>query len=167
MHVAPRPLVLASSLGIVIFHSEALRTFVRFQQTRKAKREAGGQLFAALAPGRIDVLLATGPTSSAERGRYFFHPNRKEEQREITAAFRKQLHFVGDWHTHPEREPTPSGPDIAKAREIFDRSKHELNGILLVVVGTQKLPKGLWVAWITQQGVSPAWADGTLSTKSL
>jgi len=117
------------------------------------KPEAGGQLFAALKDERIDVLHATVPGEKAARGRYFFRPNRKEEQQEIKTAFQKKLHFVGDWHTHPESEPSPSSADVEKASEIFKRSKHELNGLLMVIVGTKRFPGGLWVAWVKAAGL--------------
>jgi len=150
-----QPVVFVSNFGTVTFQAEVLRTFTRFQQTGKAKPEAGGQLFASFRPGHVDVVLATEPTSGAKCGRYFFRPNRQEEQREISAAFRKHLHFIGDWHTHPEPEPTPSGLDIAKAKEIFERSAHELRGLLLVVVGTAEPTRGMWAAWVTASGISP------------
>jgi integrative and conjugative element protein (TIGR02256 family) len=159
MRRTAQPLVLVSTLGTVVFQPEVLRTFARFQQTTKTKHEAGGQLFASFELSQVNVLLATGPTSKAERGRYFFRPNRKEEQLEIAAAFIKDLHFVGDWHTHPEPEPTPSAADIAKAKGIFEKSAHELRGLLLVVIGTAEPPHGIWAGWVTRTGISPMRID--------
>lgn len=161
-----QPVVFVSSYGTVTFQPGVLRTFARFRQTGKTKPEAGGQLFASFRPGHMDIVLATGPTTSAERGRYFFRPNRQEEQREISAAFRKHLHFVGDWHIHPEPEPTPSGLDIAKAKEIFEKSAHELRGVLLVVVGTAEPARGMWAAWITASGISPMWSGDSSRSPS-
>jgi integrative and conjugative element protein (TIGR02256 family) len=155
MPQALRQLTYCSKLGTITFHRQVLQTFGNFQQTDSRKTEAGGQLFASFAEGRIDVLFATGPSKKAARGRYFFRPNRREEQEEIRAAFKEDLHFIGDWHTHPEPEPIPSSADIDKASQIFRRSKHELNGLLLVIVGTAKPPNGLWGAWITPDGISP------------
>lgn len=59
---------------------------------------------------------------------------------------RRGLHFIGDWHTHPERIPTPSRSDIRSIRQAVLRSKHHLNGFVLLIAGTEKFPTGLYVA---------------------
>ncbi len=148
MPQASRHLIYPSALGTIIFGNRVIETFKKFQQSDDTKLEAGGQLFAALNEGRIDVLHATVPGEKAARGRYFFRPNRRKEQQEIKAAFKKKLHFVGDWHTHPEPLPSPSSSDVEKASEIFRRSEHELNALLMVIMGTAGFPRGLCVAWV-------------------
>ena len=42
----------------------------------------------------------------------------------------KGLHFVGDWHTHPEAVPTPSSSDIRTIKEAVAKSRHHLHGFL-------------------------------------
>jgi integrative and conjugative element protein (TIGR02256 family) len=55
------------------------------------------------------------------------------------------LHFIGDWHTHPERVPSPSASDIRSIREAVTRSVHHLNGFVLLIAGTEAFPLGLFV----------------------
>jgi integrative and conjugative element protein (TIGR02256 family) len=146
--------VYPSPFGTIIFRGVVIETFSNFSQRDRWKPEAGGQLFASMKNDKIDVVYATGPSKNAARGRFFFHPNRKEEQLEIKSAFEKELHFIGDWHTHPELEPNPSAADVDKAVKIFKRSQHELNGLLMVIVGSASFPRGLWCAWVTKGGIS-------------
>jgi hypothetical protein len=53
---------------------------------------------------------------------------------------------VGDWHTHPEALPGPSGLDIASISDSVRKSTHALNGFLLVIVGQAEPPDGLLVS---------------------
>jgi integrative and conjugative element protein (TIGR02256 family) len=55
------------------------------------------------------------------------------------------LNFIGDWHTHPERVPSPSTSDIRSIREAVTRSTHHLNGFVLLIAGTEVFPVGLFV----------------------
>jgi integrative and conjugative element protein (TIGR02256 family) len=56
------------------------------------------------------------------------------------------LHFVGDWHTHPEAVPTPSSSDIRTINEAVAKSRHHLFGFLMIVVGSSDFPTGLHVS---------------------
>lgn len=60
--------------------------------------------------------------------------------------FAHGLHYVGDWHTHPEDNPWPSPTDLDSIVDCVRRSRHELAGFLLVIVGRLDPPAGLYVA---------------------
>ena len=59
---------------------------------------------------------------------------------------RHGLHFIGDWHTHPEKIPTPSVSDVRSISQAVTQSKHHLNGFILLVAGTEVFPLGLFIA---------------------
>jgi hypothetical protein len=59
---------------------------------------------------------------------------------------KRDLHYVGDWHTHPELAPSPSGRDLRSIEECARKSTHGLNGFLLIVVGLAPFPEGLSVS---------------------
>jgi integrative and conjugative element protein (TIGR02256 family) len=63
---------------------------------------------------------------------------------------RKGLHFVGDWHTHPEAVPTPSASDIRTIEEAVAKSPHHLHGFLMIVVGSGDFPIALHVSLNTE-----------------
>ena len=55
------------------------------------------------------------------------------------------LHYVGDWHTHPEPQPRPSGTDTRSFWDMFRKSRHQLAGFVMIIVGTIAPPAGLFV----------------------
>lgn len=131
----------------LILAKPVLECFARHRQTRFWHREAGGQLFARFDLPNIVVEEATGPRRTDRRTRYSYHPDRRAEQREIAARHVRGLHFIGDWHTHPEDAPTPSSRDERSMREAFAASHHVLNGFILAIIGRLELQEslGIWL----------------------
>lgn len=124
----------------VMFHLQLHR------QTRWFSREAGGQLFSGLEGGDVVIDRITGPRATDWRTRTSYRPNRVAERKEIRDQFRQGLHFVGDWHSHPEPRPTPSSTDLRSIAECVRHSVHELNGFILLIVGLAPWPDGLHVS---------------------
>lgn len=143
---------LDQSLLKVHFSDEVLWHFHTHKQDRLWKCEAGGQLFARITGDRWEIVKATGPRQADYRRRFRFFPSRKEEQLEIDRSFDDGLHYVGDWHTHPERTPTPSALDVTSMNDLVRKSKREIAGFLMVIVGTQDSARGLWVSFHTAGG---------------
>lgn len=127
----------------IIIADTVVEHLLRHRQRRCYQKEAGGQLFARLDRDRIHIVEATGPRRTDMRTRTVYQPDRRAEQTEIAERYTKGLHFVGDWHTHPDSQPLPSGRDLSSMAECFLKSAHNLNGFLLLIVGTVDLPAGL------------------------
>lgn len=130
----------------IIFPPEVLTHFQKHRQLGGHSVEAGGQLFARFEGEQIHVVEATGPCRTDRRSRFSFLPSRKREQTDIASRYRKGLHFIGDWHTHPEDVPRPSSTDIESINDCFRKSKHELSAFVLVIVGRHAPPDGLHVS---------------------
>lgn len=79
-------------------------------------------------------------------------PDRREEQEEIDSMHSRGLPFIGDWHTHPERIPTPSASDIRSIRQAVKQSKHHLNGFILLIAVTEVFPHSLFLALYDARG---------------
>ena len=137
---------IGSSAQVLVMPEAVVRKFRRYRQKRWYQSEAGGQLFARFSASRIVVEQATGPRRTDRRTRTSYVPDRTAEQREIDSRHAKGLHYVGDWHTHPEPVPGPSSLDIASISESVRKSTHALNGFLLVIVGQAEPPGGLFVS---------------------
>jgi integrative and conjugative element protein (TIGR02256 family) len=146
---------LGQNAGTLIVADEAFAVMLRFRQTRPRDREAGGQLFARFDGPNVHIVKATPPTLLDWRSRYGFRPNRQLQRRQIAKFYARGLHFVGDWHTHPESHPTPSTEDIASTQDCFRRSKHDLAAILMVVLGTAQPPDGYYVGLVDAAGIRP------------
>lgn len=131
----------------LVLSRAVLRHFQKHQQNGASSLEAGGQLFARLsALPEVIIEQATGPRPSDFRTRTLYIPDRSAEQPEIDHWHKKGLHYVGDWHTHPEGIPNPSADDTDSIRESFVKSKHTLHGFLLIIVGTTPFPNGLYIS---------------------
>lgn len=135
-----------ASSQILVLTDHVLAHFRIHRQARWHSREAGGQLFARIDGPSIVVSEATGPRPSDRRGWNRYVPDRRAEQIEITSRHKLGLDYVGDWHTHREDVPTPSETDIQNIGECVRRSRHELRGFLLIVVGRANPPLGLHVS---------------------
>ena len=137
----------------VVIADQAIRTMMRFRQTGSMQKEAGGQLFGYFDGFRTTVVEATRPKWLDRRGRAIFLPNRWLQHWEIRKRYAQGLHFIGDWHTHPEKIPHPSTVDLQNMTECFDRSVHELNAFIMIIVGTALPPEGLHVSLIKKGAV--------------
>lgn len=132
----------------LVFTSEVLAHFHRNRQRRCLSCEAGGQLFARFTSDTIILEVATGPYREDKRFRFLFTPDRHREQRDIDEHFAQRLHFLGNWHTHPQEIPFPSGTDLKNTRQRFIESDHTLKAFLMVIVGLEPFPSGLYVALV-------------------
>jgi integrative and conjugative element protein (TIGR02256 family) len=130
---------------VIEFSAATLDHFVRNRQIKNSAAEAGGQLFATFNGGVTLVEKATGPRRGDRRSRFGFHPDQRAEQMEIKRMFKRGLHYVGDWHTHPTQIPYPSPQDLQSIRAAVRHSIHELKGFILVIVGNAPFPAGLSV----------------------
>lgn len=131
----------------LVLRASVLRTFRYHRQGRLFGRESGGQLFAGYDDAEtIDVQEATPPRRGDARSRHSLIPDRRAEASEIAERYRRGLHFVGDWHTHPQSRPLPSQTDILNVQAAFLSSRHHLNAFVMIVVGRCPFPDGLFVA---------------------
>lgn len=144
------PAVIAFPIGTsaqrLVLSGNVLAYFEHYKQTRWWQREAGGQLFARVEDGWIEVVEATGPRRTDRRSRTSYEPDRRAEQREIDERFPLGIHFVGDWHTHPEDIPSPSPVDLRSTAEGVRRSRHGLRAFVMVIVGRDTFPEALHVS---------------------
>lgn len=129
----------------LILSEAVVSHFLRHKQTTGP--ELGGQLFGVISDeGTIEVTLATGPRRQDKKSRFLFIPSRFHEKREIGAQFKKGLHYLGDWHTHPEPAPTPSNLDLSSMMDCFSKSRHQHSSFIMVIVGNGESKNWLWVS---------------------
>jgi integrative and conjugative element protein (TIGR02256 family) len=141
--------------GLLTFCPSVLTHFEAHRQKSWVSKEAGGQLFAQFGAECIRIQAATGPYRSDKRSRHNFTPDRHKEQRDIDHFFPEHLHFVGNWHTHPQPVPKPSETDIFNTRQRFKLSDHSLQAFVIVIVGLRPFPAGLYVALINAVDIHP------------
>ena len=95
---------------------EALIIFDNFIQDEYKKKEAGGVLLGRMMKNSDDVIIdmVSPPQKKDKRKRTYFKRN-NEHQNIINEEWEKSggtCNYLGEWHTHPENNPTPSSIDI-------------------------------------------------------
>ena len=141
--------VVANGGPALMLAEPALATMTQFQQTAERDKEAGGQLFAIFEGSDTVIVEATPPKVLDWRTRRKFRPNRILQRREIRCRYKRGLHFVGDWHTHPEPIPHPSAADVRSMQECFNKSVHDLAAFVMIILGTNPVPTGISVALVS------------------
>jgi integrative and conjugative element protein (TIGR02256 family) len=150
LHIRNPSLVfrLPTGLGSLELSPQVLQHLDANRQRRLLSREAGGQLFATFEdPSIMNVVDATGPRPTDRRSLYNYQPDRIAEKAEIRDRYARGLHYMGDWHTHRQKRPTPSPTDEHNINELVRLSSHDLAGFILVIVGQASFPDGLHVSF--------------------
>lgn len=129
----------------IIFPDFVLSHLRSHRQMKWWQAEACGLLFARTDGKRITIEVATGPYQRGWRARYACAIPPVEAQKEIEEHHTLGLHYVGEWHSHPERVPVPSRRDQQTIQSRVLESQHELRGFIFVLVGQASLPNGLTV----------------------
>lgn len=128
-----------------------IRHVLSHRQVTPRSTESGGQLFAEIGDMAWQIKRATGPRKTDWRSRFGYRPDRRAEQQEINSCFAEGLHYVGDWHTHPETDPAPSHQDLESMERMTMASKHQLPGFLMLIIGTSELPNKIWVSFHSKE----------------
>lgn len=143
--------------GIIKFSTAVLTHMYSYAQNFFWKTEAGGQLFSKTPECDIVLIdLATGPYSSDRRSRCGFRPNLNIANRDREENFKRDYHAVGLWHTHPERNPSPSVIDRKTACEYLRAFDGEMDGFLLVILGNFGDPLNICV-WLASTAPEKSW----------
>lgn len=115
----------------------------RYQQTNTTDTESGGQLFGMVTKHEVRLVQATGPYPRDDRGRYRYRSDEGSAQRAIAEQAMAGLRYLGEWHTHAEDLPEPSGDDIAAMTELVRNSRLSTSAVLLLIVGREEPPGGM------------------------
>lgn len=147
----PLTYALPDGRGYLVLEEHVVSHLVAHRQQGWRSTEAGGQLFGVFEGNEIwRVQEATGPRATDWRTLFGFVPDRAAEQNEIAERYLHGLHFMGDWHTHRQKLPSPSSTDLNSMRDMVRRSAHGLDGFMLIVVGQAEFPEGLHVSFHTK-----------------
>jgi integrative and conjugative element protein (TIGR02256 family) len=143
----------------VLIEDDVLHRLQAYRQIGRAAREAGGVLLGYRRGEHLHVAAATVPAALDQRSRYGFVRLDPSHQARATRGWKLsggRLDYLGDWHTHPEADPQPSGLDCLEWRKLCLTVGA---GLLFVVVGTE----GWWFG--VGEGVRLARAVDRLSER--
>lgn len=126
------------------------------KQGRLFSREKGGLLFAAVTEGPELLITRATPPHAEDQSSYEslrLAPNRCAK--EIDDAYADGLHFVGYWHSHPERNPSLSAADMEAFTHNLKSDGVTLGGLLAVIVGSTANEERLCVAVVLDPPANP------------
>lgn len=126
---------------LVVFSAPVLQVFAKHCQRHFWQHESGGILLGKRRGKHIEVLVATEPMPKDRRSQYFFGREADGHSEVAWLAWRsgnRTVDYVGEWHTHRQRVPTPSGLDRSEWDKL-SAGRSDLNALVAVVVGTQQL----------------------------
>ena len=126
---------------LVSFADQVLETFSAYIRDSADACEAGGLLLGTVHGNNLIVTEATVPTVGDQRFRYLFE--RLPFGHRAIAHLRWKnsggtVRYLGEWHTHPQDHPRPSGIDIKEWR-ILAEQRADGRPLLAVVVGLNNL----------------------------
>ena len=155
--------------GKVAIAQGALDRMSNYQQTNLQTPEAGGVLLGRMITGCDDVVVdfVTTPSASDSATRFHFRRARELTQEIIVRLWRTSsgtCNYLGEWHTHPENEPTPSSVDVQGWSELVRSASYEQDLLLFVIVGTKGLAVWAYAAnWSAPVRLAP---QGSLTSGS-
>lgn len=128
----------------ILFKEEVLQTFGKWSQKHSSSLEAGGILLGERYKLGLIVTFATQPQLTDNRQQNYFERSPLGHQEIANITYTKtsgKSIYVGEWHTHYEKRPTPSNLDLF---EWYNLSiQYPKLPLLTVIVGTDDLYVGV------------------------
>lgn len=141
---------------ILTISDEAVES-INYHIRINSKTEVGGQLFCSFHEHGITIQKAT--ISEAEnKSKFRFKSILSSDQKQIYDMFSHGFHYIGDWHSHFEDNPTPSVTDINTFTSISSKSSKKLNYMIFLIISANIAGKW-WVGLIndiTTVSLSPS-----------
>ncbi|WP_200906901.1 Mov34/MPN/PAD-1 family protein [Paracidovorax avenae] len=143
----------------VLFTESVLSHMYSHAQRKLFQTEAGGEIYSRT-PYYSSLVVddASGPHPRDRRSRRSFNPDIEATTQARHDKYEQGRHAVGLWHTHPERQPTPSGMDRRTTEDYFRAFNSDRERYLTVIIGnrgtvpamtvwsTEKC--GKWIRWV-------------------
>jgi integrative and conjugative element protein (TIGR02256 family) len=106
--------ILLGGRRIVTIADEVMQNIQSFVAADWAPKEAGGIFLGCYRGPHVEVVACTVPLSKDKRSMFGFLRRDPGHSAAAIAAWKasgRTTTFVGEWHTHPEDNPTPSQVD--------------------------------------------------------
>lgn len=135
---------------LVNFDDKVLDVFRQHIQLQGSDAEAGGLLLGEVRGGHLNLVAATFPTAADLRSRYSFErlpQGHAEVAQKMWSDSRGMVRYLGEWHSHHQGLPIPSGIDRSEWKRLASERKDE-RPYLAVIVGRA----GLHVELVSSKG---------------
>ena len=129
--------------GKLLLTKKVCQQISHYRQARHRDKEAGGILLGRLFENKSDIIIdeITTPLKHDKRARHTYY--RSSGHHKIAVDKWKQSNgyclYLGLWHTHPEKIPTPSSIDISDWKNAISNGKYEGDRLFFIIVGTKQI----------------------------
>lgn len=131
----------------VIIKNNVVKYIDQYRQKFSHSKENGGQLFGSVMHSKICIQAISGPYLKDFNSRCSYRSSLNSAQKEIINQHKQGKIYLGEWHTHPEKTPSPSQSDLLTINEIQRFSKLNLNGLLMLIAGNGDDPREDFLAF--------------------
>jgi integrative and conjugative element protein (TIGR02256 family) len=133
-----------SNGGRIKLSADALNVIDGFRQRKKNDSESGGVLLGRLIKDSKDIVIdkVSIPMKGDVQTRYTFKRLSLGHQKRIDEEWSKSkgtCNYLGEWHTHPEQFPSPSGVDKKDWKRKLGSDVFSSRFLYFLIAGTEEI----------------------------
>lgn len=132
------------SAGLILIEEKVVDILNKYRQHGKSP-EAGGILIGYKRTPHIHIVACTTPFKLDKRSMFGFFrkdPQHKRVAKKFWKNTQEKAYYIGEWHTHPVKKPSPSFIDINEWRKLMKSKLGEQ--LVFIIVGRSN--------WYVQMG---------------
>jgi integrative and conjugative element protein (TIGR02256 family) len=132
---------------VIVLTDSVIASLQHFRQIEKRSNESGGIILGQIAGREVFLTRISIPNQFDSASRFSFDRNPKVAQVIIDFEhFNSQgkTNYLGEWHTHPESNASPSQRDRLMIKSQWDSNKLNQDFILSIILGLKKSFIGLY-----------------------
>jgi len=125
--------------GYLLIEKDVISEMYNYRQSKTKIPESGGCLLGYFRPPHIHITKITSPQKGDKQSRVRYHRKDKRHLSLINEFTHKTSTgtYIGEWHTHPEINPSPSSIDTFNWRKI--QSTRRPTNTIFLIVGTSEI----------------------------
>lgn len=121
---------------------EVLLTLGKYKQ-KKHQNESGGIILGHVHENNIIYISKVSePNASDKASQHGFERDKQSAQIIVDSEFHEsegKVIYLGEWHTHPESNPSPSLIDVKMIKRQYRNNKINDSFLILIIQGTENL----------------------------
>jgi len=127
--------------NLIYIRPSVIEVFQHHIQSGPSDLEGGGILLGYVRGSHLEIIEATEPTRFDRRFRMFFermHNLHEQIAHKQWTESEGLIRYMGEWHTHPQDYPSPSGTDLIEWQKLALKRKDK-HPVLGLIVGRKTL----------------------------
>lgn len=120
--------------GKILIEPSVVELVRGYRQHQSNLPESGGILLGYRRGIHLHIVSATTPQPDDQRLRYHFFRCDQHHQKVASSQWNisgNTMDYIGEWHTHPEPDPTPSRLDMSEWKKICNARRKSM--VFLIV----------------------------------